>query len=97
MPRLNPTGPDPDRPFPWEDDDQAPGISIRPLSHAEVRGLIADLEAAEDQPAQAVFDQWMIPATRAPMSGPPRAATAGRPGASAMAEYRRRRAAELAA
>jgi hypothetical protein len=98
MPRPNPASPDPDRPFGWEDDDQAPSISIRPLSQADLRGLIADLQAAEnDEPAQAVLDHWMTPENPAPIAPPPTVPTVGRPGGSAMAQYRRRRAAELAA
>jgi hypothetical protein len=93
-----PASPDPDGRFAWEDDDQAPGVSIRPLSQADLRALIADLEAAEDNaPAQAVLDHWMPPTARPSVDRPGLPAPGGRPGASAMTQYRRRRAAELTA
>jgi hypothetical protein len=90
-----PASPDPC--FPWEDDDPQPGISIRPLSHAELGALIAELEAADpDQTAQAVLDHWMPTPAPAPLPAPWVHATVGRPGRSAKAEYRRRRGVELA-
>jgi Nuclease-related domain len=91
----SPASPDPW--FPWEDDDSTPGISIRPLSHAELDALIAELEAADpDQPAQAVLDHWLPTPVPAPLTALPAQATVGRPGGSAEAEYRRRRRIESA-
>jgi hypothetical protein len=88
----------PDHRFPWEDDDPPPGISIRPLSHAELDGLIAELKAADpDQPAQAVLDHWLPQSAPAPSAAPLVRATVGSPGGSAEAEYHRRRAVERAA
>lgn len=87
----------PDHRFPWEDDDQQPGISIRPLSHAELDALIAELKAANpDQPAQAVLDHWLPTPAPAPLPAPRLLPTVGRPGGSAEAEYRRRRRIERA-
>jgi hypothetical protein len=37
-------------PFPWEDDDEPPGISIRPLSQADLHALLIDLDSDEDAP-----------------------------------------------
>jgi Nuclease-related domain len=92
----NPASPDPQ--FPWEDDDPPPGISIRPLSHADLDALIAELKAADpDQPAQAVLGRWMPTPAPAPPAVLPVRATVGRPGGSAEAEYRRRRRVERAA
>jgi Nuclease-related domain len=92
MPRPYP--PDPDQSFPWEDDDQAPGLSIRPLSHAELGELVAELRNADpDQPAQAVLDHWMPPPAPIPAAQGGHA-TAGRPGGSAKATWRRRRSVE---
>jgi Nuclease-related domain len=88
----------PDWPFPWEDDDQEPGISIRPLSHAELGALIAELKAVDpDQPAQAVLDHWLPTPPPAPSTALPAWGTVGRPGGSAEAEYWRRRTVEVAA
>src|SRR5919198_4319298 len=90
---------DPDRPFPWERDHdlERPGVSIRPLSHAELGQLLAQLRAAApDQPAQAVLQH------RPPMPAPtgmpagPVPASVGRPGGSAAASWRRPRAVEFA-
>jgi hypothetical protein len=92
MPRPQPTQPDPDRWWPSCDQDQ-PGVSIRPLRQADLAALLAH------------FDQHPGPnAGDPPQSGGPAPvlavrvrASVGRPGASAHAEYRRRRAAERAA
>jgi hypothetical protein len=93
-----PTPASPDSCFPWEDDDPPPGISIRPLSHAELGALIAELQAADpDQPAQAVLDHWLPTPARTPATAPYVRGAVGRPGGSAEAEYRRRRAVERAA
>jgi hypothetical protein len=92
----SPASPDPR--FPWEDDDPSPGISIRPLSHAELGALIAELKAADpDQPAQAVLDHCLPTPAPAPLAAPRVRDTVGCPGGSAEAEYRRRRRIERAA
>jgi Nuclease-related domain len=93
MPRPHPTPPDPDGTWPWCDDEQ-PGVSIRPLRHGDLQALLAHL----DHPDQ---DQ-RLPARGRPVAGGPVVAvrvraSVGRPGASAHAEYRRRRATERAA
>jgi hypothetical protein len=92
----SPASPDPW--FPWEDDEQQPGISIRPLSHAELKAIIAELQAADpDQPAQAVLGHWLPTPPPAAPTALPAQSRVGRPGGSAEAEYRRRRAVERAA
>lgn len=69
----------PDQPFPWEDDDPQPGITIRPLSHADLGALIAELRAADpDQPAQAVLERPRLGGQPVRQVGP----HAGEPGAS---------------
>jgi hypothetical protein len=79
--------PDPNPDGSWPScDDQQPGVSIRPLSQADLAALLAHLHhdpavgSAPGQPVVAVRVR----------------ASVGLPGASAAAEYRRRRAAELA-
>jgi hypothetical protein len=84
--------PDPDGYGPSCDDEQ-PGVSIRPLSHADLAALLAHLQQHEHDP-----DVYAEPAgpTPAPVVAVRVRATVGRPGASAEAQYRRRRAAEWA-
>jgi hypothetical protein len=95
MPRPHPSppDPDPDGAWPWCDYEQ-PGISIRPLSHRDLQGFLAHL----DHHAQ---DQGPPVGGRPGEGGPVVAvrvrASVGRPGASAQAEYRRRRAVERTA
>jgi hypothetical protein len=95
-PHLTPPNPDPDRRWPPGDEEQL-GVSIRPLSHADLQALLADLDHSN-------HDQRLLtgPGGRWPTSGEPVVAvrvraSVGRPGASAQAEYRRRRAVERAA
>jgi len=83
---------DPDGHWPPCDDEQ-PGVSIRPLSHADLAALLAHL----DQHDHDLDDSPAWPATPAPVVAVRVRATVGRPGASAEATYRRRRAAEWAA
>jgi hypothetical protein len=83
--------PDPDAYWPACDDEQ-PGVSIRPLSHADLAALLAHLHQHE----QDVDDDPRGDAP-APVVAVRVRATVGRPGASAQATYRRRRAAEWAA
>jgi len=79
---------DPDGHWPSCDDEQ-PGVSIRPLSHADLAALLAHLH----QHDQDLDD----PAGPAPVVAVRVRATVGQPGASAQAAYRLRRAAEWAA
>jgi hypothetical protein len=90
MPRPDPAQPDPDASWP-SCDDQQPGVSIRPLSHADLAALIAHLDHDQDQ------DLTPGLAGMRPVVAVRVRATVGRPGASAAAEYQRRRAAERAA
>jgi Nuclease-related domain len=83
--------PDPDGQWPSCDDEQ-PGVSIRPLSHADLATLLAHLgqhdhdQDLDDAPA------WPRPVVAVQVR-----ATVGRPGASAHVAYQRRRATERAA
>ena len=94
MPRSHPTQPDPDH-F-WPSCDQEPsGVSIQPLSHADLQALLAHLNRRDQ-------DERLLtrPGRRRPTPGQPVVAvrvraSVGRPGASAHSEYRRRRAIEL--
>jgi hypothetical protein len=69
-------------------DDEQPGVSIRPLSQADLAALLAHLDHDQDQILEA--------GGSAPVVAVRVRASIGRPGASAVAEYRRRRATELA-
>jgi hypothetical protein len=93
--------PDPDPaasfPVPWEDDD-TPGLSIHPLTQADLNAILTHL-AGEPDPDRSI---QLTPTRSSPP--PPRTAPArrrrrpvGTPGASAQAEYRRRRDREHAA
>jgi hypothetical protein len=89
MPRTQPHS-DPDGFWPSCDDEQ-PGVSVRPLSHADLAALLAHL--GHDQgPGDTARSGGPAPVVAVRVR-----ASVGRPGASAQAEYRRRRAAELAA
>jgi hypothetical protein len=79
--------PDPDRerfPLPWEDDD-TPGLSVHPLTHADVEAILAHLHGQPDPDR---------PVRRGPTPTKPpaqaRRRPVGTPGASAQAQYRRR-------
>jgi hypothetical protein len=87
MPRPQPD-PNPDSFWP-SCDDQPPGVSIRPLNHADLAALLAYLDHDPGDTASSG-----IPA---PVLAMRVRAGVGRPGASAHAQYRRRRATELAA
>src|SRR5215208_1485512 len=89
MPRPHPD-PDPDGFWPSCDDPQ-PGVSIRPLNHADLAALLTHLDHDHD-PGDTLNSK--VPA---PMLAMRVRASVGRPGASAHAQYRRRRAPELAA
>jgi hypothetical protein len=80
-------------------DEQPPGVSIRPLGHGDLQALLAHLHHHEHDDE----DEGLVagPAGRPPATGGPVVAvrvraSVGRPGASAKAQYRRRRAAERA-
>jgi Nuclease-related domain len=79
---------DPDDYWPSCDEEQ-PGIGIRPLSHADLQQHDHDQDLDHD-----LHDE---PAGPAPIVAVRVRATIGQPGASAQAEYGRRRAAEWAA
>jgi hypothetical protein len=84
--------PDPDGRWPACDDEQ-PGVSIRPLSHADLAALLAHLHHDHGQDLD---DDPRWPAAP-PVVAVRVRATVGRAGASAQAACRRRRAAEWAA
>jgi hypothetical protein len=69
-------------------DDEQPGVSIRPLNQADLTGLLAHLDHEQDH----------IPGSGgpAPVVAVRVRASVGQPGASAHAQYQRRRATELA-
>ena len=92
MPRPHPAQPDPNPDSFWPScDDQQPGVSIRPLNHADLAALLAHLDHDQHDPAV------VGPASSPPVVAVRVRASVGHPGASAQAEYRRRRAAERAA
>jgi Nuclease-related domain len=71
-------------------DDDRPGMSIRPLSQADLAAQLAHLHHDQDQDYSVGSDGL------APVVAVRVRASVGRPGASAQGEYRRRRAAEFA-
>jgi hypothetical protein len=78
--------------FPFEDepdDEDQPGLSIRPLSHADLDAILAHLEDDRDSLLAGTTADRPVVAVRV-------RATVGRPGASAEVAYRQRRAGELA-
>jgi hypothetical protein len=75
--------------FPYEPDDEQPGVSIRPLSHADLDAILAGLEDDSDSLLAGTPADRPVVAVRV-------RATVGRPGASAQAAYQARRAVELA-
>jgi Nuclease-related domain len=88
MPRPRP---DPDPAGCWPScDDEQPGVSIRPLRHADLTALLAHLDRQQD-PRDTVGSGLPAPVLAMRVR-----ASVGQPGASAEAEYRRRRAAERA-
>jgi hypothetical protein len=70
-------------------DDQQPGVSIRSLSQADLAALLAHLDHDQDQ------DHLLGSGGSAPVVAVRVRASVGRPGASAHAQYQRRRATEL--
>jgi hypothetical protein len=91
MPAPQPN-PDPESGWPACDEEQ-PGVSIRPLSHADLAALLAHLH--QHDPDQDL-DNLAGSGGPAPVLALRVRASVGQPGASATAEYRRRRASELA-
>jgi hypothetical protein len=87
MPRPQP---DPDR-FWLSRDDERPGVSIRPLSHADLAALLAHLDQCDRHHDSG---DTLGSSGPAPVVAVRVRASVGRPGGSAAAEYRRRRAAE---
>ena len=71
-------------------DDEQPGVSIRPLSQADLATLLAHLHHDQDQD-YSVGSGGAVPVVALRVR-----ASVGRPGASAQGEYQRRRATELA-
>jgi hypothetical protein len=92
MPRPQPD-PDPDAVWPSCDDEQ-PGVSIRPLRHADLAALLAHLD--QHDPHQDLGNTLGL-GVPAPVVAVRVRASVGQPGASAQAEYRGRRANERAA
>jgi Nuclease-related domain len=79
------------RPCPFDDDDDRPSGSVRPLSHADLQAILAHL--TDDDPDE------LLAGTDAdrPVVAVRVRATVGRPGGSAQARWRRLRAAEWTA
>jgi Nuclease-related domain len=78
-------------PLPWEDDD-APGLSVHPLTQEDAEAILASLPDEPDEPL------LRLPSLRKAAAARRRQRRAlGTPGASAQAEYQRRRQAEHAA
>jgi hypothetical protein len=76
--------------FPYEpDDDERPGVFIRPLSHADLDAILGEAGAEHDSLLAGTPADRPVVAVRV-------RATVGRPGASAEAAYQARRARELA-
>ena len=99
MASHQPTQPEPEDRWP-ACDQQPPGTSIRPLRHGDLPALLAHLDHHRERDQ----DEDLLAAQggrRSAVGGPVVAvrvrASVGRPGASAHAEYRRRRATDWAA
>jgi hypothetical protein len=97
--------PDPEeRPFPlaWEDDD-TPGVSIHPLTQADVEAILTHMaDVPDDDPGFRLDPPHAGQPSRRDRVARPAAdrgdrGRGGRPGGSAQAEYQRRRAREHAA
>jgi Nuclease-related domain len=98
MPRPHPTQPDPDPDDCWPSCDQEqPGVSIRPLRHTDLQALLAHLDHPDPDERLLTGPARPWPAAGEPVVGVRVRASVGRPGASALAEYRRRRAVDRAA
>jgi hypothetical protein len=86
--------PDPDHSWPSRDDQ--PGVSIRPLRQADLAALLAHFDQ-HHQHGQDPADNAAGPGGPAPVVAVRVRASVGQAGASAHAQYRRRRAIEWAA
>jgi Nuclease-related domain len=92
MPRPQP-GSDPDGCWPSYDDEQ-PGVSIRPLHHGDLAALLGHLQEQRHRRDPGNTLEWREPALVVAVRV---RASVGQPGASAHAQYQRRRATELTA
>ena len=79
------------RPWPFDDDEDRPSGSVRPLSHADLQAILAHLTSDDPEELLAGTD-----ADR-PVVAMRIRASVGRPGGSAQARWRQLRAAEWAA
>jgi hypothetical protein len=77
------------RPWPFDDDDDRPSGSVRPLSQADLQAILAHLGDDPEELLAGTGADWPVVAVRI-------RATVGRPGGSAHAQWRRMRAAERA-
>ena len=78
------------RPWPFDDDDDRPSGSVRPLSQADLQAILAHLGDTPDQLLAGTSADRPVVAVRV-------RASVGRPGGSANAQWRRMRAAGWAA
>ena len=78
------------RPWPFDDDEDRPSGSVRPLSQADLQAILAHLGEDPDELLAGT-------STNRPVVAVGVRATVGRPGGSAQATWRRLRAAEWAA
>jgi hypothetical protein len=90
------SSPDPDNererfPLPWEDDD-TPGLSVHALTREDMEAILAQMaDEPDDEPP------LRLPSLRKAAARRRQRRALGTPGASAQAEYQRRRAIEHAA
>jgi Nuclease-related domain len=75
------------RPWPFDDDEDRPCGSVRPLSHADLQAILAHLNSDPDELLAGTAADRPVGAVRV-------RANVGRPGGSAQARWRRLRAAE---
>jgi hypothetical protein len=95
MANPRPIPPDPDDL--WSScDEQPPGISIRPLSQADLQALLVQLHHHDQDEGLLAGPVERRSAVGGPVLAVRVRASVGRPGSSAHAEYRRRRATERA-
>src|SRR5215216_7104739 len=77
------------RPWPFDDDEDRPSGSVRPLSQADLQAILAHLSDDPDQLLASTSADRPVVAMRV-------RTTVGRPGGSAHARWRQSRAAEWA-
>jgi Nuclease-related domain len=80
------------RPWPFDDDDDRPSGSVRPLSQADLQAILAHLDLGNDPEELLAGTRMDRPAMAVQVR-----ATVGRPGGSAQVAWRRMRASEWAA